>query len=122
MLGSGPAEATNELGPDEIDLAVEVLPTVRHFLRFRRAVAGRPAFDHVANVDFFPLEPGSDQDAVEELSRGADERFAESIFVRARGLADQQQRRVNRPDAEHRLPPGADQFRTARARANSLRQ
>ena len=88
----------------------------------RIAISGRPAFDHVEDVNIFALQPAGFDDFREQLPAAADERFAQPIFVRAGRFAQKAQSCRRIADAEHRLRPRAGQFAAARAAGDFLLQ
>ena len=88
--------------------------------RQRVAISGRPAFEHVQDVDVFALDPARFDDLVEQLPATADERLAQSIFVRPRRFAKKAQPRIRIADAEYGLRSRAGQLRAARATGDLL--
>ena len=82
----------------------------------RRAVFGRPAFQNVGDIDLVASQAHSLGDHVgQELAGPADERLALTIFVGARGLADEHQPRLGGPGAEDGLGPCLGQVGTLAA-------
>ena len=59
--------------------------------------------DRVGDVDARAVDPGLLQRRVEQLAGRADERPSGEVFLVARLLADEHDRRVERPFAEHGL-------------------
>ena len=114
------AEGTDELRADQIDLTFKEVTAIGAFSGQRRAIAWRSALEDIADVDFFAAHAAGRQDAVQELPGGADERFAESVFVAARGFADDAEFGVHRSDAEDRLCPRGYELGTALAGSNLL--
>jgi hypothetical protein len=75
-------------------------------LRVRIAVAGRPALDHVGDIDVRPREADSAQQLLEQLAGLPDERDPVLILVEAGRLADEHQVCVRIARAEDDLRPG----------------
>src|SRR5580698_2430196 len=94
-FGRGATQYANRFGTNREQLAIQELPADFHFVRLGRAIFGRPALHHIANVDIGAF----DRDAFfrcrtfnhlrEQLSRAADERQTLLIFVGAGALADE---------------------------------
>ena len=95
---------------------------VERFLRQRVAISGRPASQHVADVDVFALPVAGRDDFVEQLPGGADKRFALSILVGTRRFPDKHDRGVRITDPKDRLPPGFGQRHASLAPRHHLRQ
>ena len=98
------AQAADELRLDDRQLGVEVFAAVGRLGRQRRAILRRPAAEDVHDVNVLAAELHAlDDDVGEQLTRPADERFALTVFVRAGGLADEDQPGMRIADAEDRL-------------------
>src|SRR5688500_17606409 len=97
------AERDDDLRPDRVNLPEQERLALRHFVRLRIAVARRPAFDDVGDVDIFTPEVDGFDDPVQELSGTADERLALDVLIRAGRFADEHQVRIRIPDTEHHL-------------------
>ena len=72
--GRGRAEADQEIGIGQLDLARDERAAGGRLLRRRRAVAGRPPGHDVGDVDLRPVEADRGEHAVEQLAGAADER------------------------------------------------
>src|SRR5262245_66110603 len=92
-LDGRPAQAADELRPDQLQLSLQVLRAVLRLLELGGAVLRRPALEDVADVDLLAEEAARRQDAVEQLPRGPDEWLALGVLVGPRRLADQAQLR-----------------------------
>ena len=98
------AERDDQRRCDELDLPVEIRPARRRFVRFGRAVPGRPAFQHVGDEDVVAArKPECREHVVEQLPGGADERLALRIFVGAGRFADEHPRGIDGADAGDRM-------------------
>src|SRR5262245_14965231 len=86
-LGRGIAEADQDIGIDQLDLAPYEGQADRSLLRRWRAIAGRPPRHDVGDIGAFAIEPDRGQHAVEELAGAADERQALDVLVAAGCLA-----------------------------------
>ena len=87
--GGGGAEADNELGLDDSDLALEVGDAAFHFLGGGHAVAGGAAFDDVADEHLFAGVAHGFDHLGEELAGAADEGETLFILVGAGAFADE---------------------------------
>src|SRR6476659_1928947 len=114
-LGGEVAERADQLGLDQLDLAPEVRLARLDLLRQRVAVPGRTAFQNVAYIDILALQPDPVEELGQQLARGADERDALLVLVKARRLADEHQLSGRRAGAEHDLgaPLGERALRAA---------
>jgi hypothetical protein len=98
------AKQHDNLRPDQGNLAFEIRPAGGHLGRFRRAIAGRPAFDRIGDIDLLATNQiDGGQHVVEQLAGLADEGFALHILIRARPLADEQPVGLKVANPEHRL-------------------
>ena len=98
----------------------EVSDAVVGFFERRRAVFGRTALEHVGDVDLVAAEAHALGDHVgQELAGAADERLALTVFVGARGLADEHQPGLGRPGAENCLGARLGQVSTLAALATT---
>ena len=87
-----------------------------------RAVARRPAAKDVENVDVLAAHLHSlGDDVVEELTRPAHKRLAETVFVGPGGFAAKDQSGVRVAHAENRLGSGPGQFGATACRAATSR-
>src|SRR4051794_40387864 len=73
VLGRHSSQATNEFRPDQVQLPFQKAAAIGKLGRQRVTVPGRPAFDHIQNIDVFPFDPTRFDDLVEQLSATADE-------------------------------------------------
>ncbi len=80
-LGGNPAEADDERRLDEVDLPEELWRTRFHLRRQRVPVVGRPAFQDIADVHFFALQPDGRKDFVEQLAGPADKRLSLRVLI-----------------------------------------
>ena len=112
VLPSNPSTAVaperdNDLGPDQINLLVQIWNARRHLVGGRFAVAGGlagrvgPAFQNVADINVRALQSGGLDDFGQQLAGPADEGLGLFIFIRPRRLADEHELGVNAADAEH---------------------
>src|SRR5439155_17297899 len=108
------AERRDELWLDELDLFEEMGLAGLDLIRHGVTVPGRPALDHVGDVDVLAGHADPAQELVEQLSRLADEREALLVLVEARRLADEHQVGLRVADPEDDLGPA---FREPAARA-----
>jgi hypothetical protein len=92
--------AADEFGLDQFQLPVEEAAAVGCFLRQRIAIAGRAAFEHVADVHVRALHAAGLDDFVEQLAGPAHERFAQTVFVGPRRLAEKAEPGVWIPHAK----------------------
>ena len=99
----GGAEGDDDLRTDNFNLAEEKRRAGVGFVRLRRAVLRRAAFDHVGDVDFFALEAHGADHVVEQLAGAAYERQALRILVGAGTFA-------NKHEAGAGRAIGKDQF------------
>src|SRR3954447_4752343 len=104
-LGRKVAERADDLGLDQLDLAVQVGLAGLDLVGQRVAVAGRPAADHVRDEYLRALDPDLREQLVEQLPRPADERKALQILGCAGRLADEHHVRVGVAGAEDDLGP-----------------
>src|SRR5205807_1571191 len=88
---------------DELDLSFEVLAAKFGFIALRRAIAGRAAFEDVADVNVLALEAHGADDPGQELPCLADKRLALGVFIGAWRFADEANRRIDPADAEYGL-------------------
>ena len=114
QLGREVAESRDERRPDQLDLTEEVRLAGLDLLRLGIAVAGRPALEHVRDVDVGPGHPDPVQEPLEQLAGLADERYALLVLVEAGRLADEHQLGVGVAGAEDDLCAGRREG-TARA-------
>ena len=91
-------------------------------MRQRIAISGRPALEHVQDVNVLALQPARFNDLVEQLPAAADERLAQSIFVGTGRFAQKAQPRFRVADAEHGLRSRARQLVATRAAGDFLLQ
>ena len=105
----------------EFDLALEVVAAAARLLGARIAVAGRPALEHVGDVDVLPREAEGLQHRRQQLARAADERLALPVLLGAGRLADEHPAGRPAADAEHRLRARRMQF-APRAGRHALAQ
>src|SRR5262249_47639543 len=97
--------ADDVFGVDRRQLTVEVLAAVGAFVLCGRAVPRRAAFQDVADVDLFALQPTGRDNVVEQLSCAAYKGLALGVFVGAGRLTDEKNPRLRTADAEDRLRP-----------------
>ncbi len=100
------AEADENVGIDEFDLAPDERQADRRLLRRRRAVAGRPPGHDVGDVDFRAVEADRRQHAVEQFAGTADEGQALDVFVAAGRFADEHHARLRIAVGEYQLRRG----------------
>ena len=99
VLGAGDrlrrraAEADDQVGIGELDLALDERPADRDLLRRRIAVPRRSPRHDVGDVRIRTVEADGRHHAVEELARAAHEGFADPVLVGPRRLADEHQLR-----------------------------
>src|SRR5215207_3510994 len=109
-LRSGTAEAEDDVRLDGPDLALQVGVAGHYLGGLRLAVFqpaafldGGPALHDVRQVDLLPGQVHGRQNVVEELAGSPDERQSRGVFVLARALADEHQRRVGISGREDRV-------------------
>ena len=88
---------------DQLDLPEQVRLAGLDLVGLRVAVPGRPALEHVGDVDLGALEADAGEQLVEQLPGLTDERDALLVLVEAGRLADEHQVGVRIPDAEDDL-------------------
>src|SRR4030043_175032 len=87
-LRGNAAQGADHFGLDDPELLFQERKTRLDFLTFRVPVMGRPAFDHITNINIFPLEAhAAFNDLCQKLTRFADKRSSRCIFFRAGPLA-----------------------------------
>ena len=91
-------ERRDDLRPDQLDLPEEVPLAGLDLLGLRVAVAGRPALEHVRDVDVLARQPDPGEQLAEQLPGGADERHALLVLVESGRLADEHQVGVGEPE------------------------
>ena len=102
--GGGLAQSHDQLGLDEYDLPLLIRQALRYFVRCRRAIIGRAAFDDVGDLNFFTaLELDRHQHIVEQLARLPHKRLASRVLILARPFTDKQPVGLLIAHAEHRL-------------------
>ena len=105
----GAAQRADGLRTDRDKLAVEELAADLHLVRLGRAVPGRTALHHIADVDVGARERdafllgGALDHLREQLSGAPDERDALRVFIGAGAFADEHQRGLLVADAEDDL-------------------
>jgi hypothetical protein len=88
-LGQGmPSQCDDDLGPEELNLMVQVFPAGFYLPRHRVPVVGRAAFHHVGDEDLAPLKANGGQELIQELTRWSYEGFALLVFIESWGLAN----------------------------------
>src|SRR5688572_8107835 len=97
------AERHDHARLDDVDLAEQVRLALLDFVGFGIAVAGRPAFDDVGDVDLIAREADGLDDLRQQLSGAADERLTALVFFLAGRLADEHQPRFGVADAKDDL-------------------
>jgi len=112
VLRGAAAQGANEPGLHQFQLPVEKGAAIGHFVGQRRAIAGRPAFDDVANIDFVALEATGGNDPVEQLPGGADKGKPLGVFIRSGRLANEAQVHPRAAVPEHRLLARGDKLGT----------
>ena len=75
-----PAQDQDDVGADDLDLSVEEGGAGIHLGGLGVAVAGRPALDHVGDVDVVPVEPDALEEPGEHVPGGADEGLADPVL------------------------------------------
>src|SRR5205085_2576757 len=63
------AERDNELGPNEVKLALKEPATISRLVRERSAISRRPAFENVANINFLAFKSTGLDDFGQKLPR-----------------------------------------------------
>jgi hypothetical protein len=104
VCAAGLSQGDDQLRPDQFDLPLEIGQAGGRFLRRRRAVLRRPAFDRIGDIDIAST-PQADgrQHVVEKFSRLADEGLAALVFLRARAFTDEKPVSVDITDTQYRL-------------------
>src|SRR5262245_45105815 len=97
------AKSDDHLRLHRIDLTKQEWLALLHFVRFGITVAGRPALDHVGDVDILTPEVDRFDDLRQQLSRAADERLALNVFVCPWRLTHEHQIGVRVADTEDDL-------------------
>ena len=101
------AKAANEFRADQVELIFKIAAAICKFVGQRIAISGRPAFDHVEDIDVFPFDPTRFNNLIEQLTAAANERLSQSIFVCSRRFAKKAEAGLRITDAEHGLRPRA---------------
>ena len=91
------SQAANDFWTDDFDLSLEIATAIGDFVGQWIAIIGRPAFQHVENVNLLTLELAGGNHLVEQLSAAADERFALPVFIGPRRLAEEADARGGLP-------------------------
>jgi len=117
------AHGQDHLGLQQLDLPLQEGQALRHFFRTGIAVAWRPAFQHVDDIDLGPaVETEGAQHVVQKLARRTDEGLPALVLRFARRFADDQPVRLPVPDAEHGLGPAGTQRARLARRHGSLQR
>src|SRR4029078_13208894 len=85
------------------DLAPEVSLAGLNLLRHRIAVAGKPAFQDIRDVDLVPAQADPRKQLLEPLSGGADERNSLLVLVKPWCLTDEHELGIRIAGAEDDL-------------------
>src|SRR5688572_16798079 len=88
---------------DDVDLPEQIRLALLDFVGFRIAVPGRPAFDHVGDVDLLASQADRLDDLRQQLPGAADERLAALVFFFAGRFAHEHQPRLRIANAENDL-------------------
>ena len=91
------------LGCTAVDLPEQERLALLDFVGLGIAIAGRPALDHVGDVDLVTLEVYRLNHLRQQLPRAADKRDPLDVLVGARRLAHEHQIRIRIANAEHDL-------------------
>ena len=94
---------------DQRNLAIEIGAAGLELVRLRIAVVGRSALDDVGDIDLLPRQIDRLQQLIQKLASGAHKGQALLVFVKAGGLADEQDLGLGRPAAGHRMGASAGQ-------------
>src|SRR5688500_18210085 len=97
------AERNDHARLDHFDLAEQEGLALLHLIAFGVAVAGRPALDHVGDVDLVAGQADGLDDLGQQLAGAAHERLAALVFFFTGRLADEHQPRFRIADAEDDL-------------------
>ena len=101
-LRGNAADGQNELWLDRGDLAQQKRPAGGKLLGLRIAITGRAALEHVGDENVLRARQADRlQHRIQELARGADERLALTVLLRAGRLADHEPIRVRVANAEY---------------------
>src|SRR5947209_3629332 len=85
------AQADDHPGRDDSELAEQKGSAGGNFVFFRSSILGRPALNHIADIDVVAAQAHGLDHLREQLSRAAYERDALDIFVVPWTLADEDQ-------------------------------
>src|SRR5262245_27548206 len=96
-------EGDDHLGTDQLDLPHEIRAAGLDFLWLRIAIARRPMFEDVADVNVLSLQVDRAEDLVEELTGLADERTSKLVLRGTRCFADADEPRLWMTFARHRI-------------------
>src|SRR3990172_9709730 len=108
------SQRDDDLRSNEIDLFLQERFAGRHLVRLRIAVLGRPALDHIGDINVLALHSHSLGDDVgQKLPGPADERLSLQIFIAPRPFTDEHQLRLGMAHAE-------DDIGSARAKLAAL--
>ena len=89
-FGRGRAERHDHLGPNQLDLALEVGHARNNLVGERLPVSRRAAFDRVRYEHLLPGEPYRLDDLIEQLTGPPDERPSGLVLHLSRSLSDEE--------------------------------
>ena len=90
-LGGTCPQGTDDSRRNGLQLTEQEGRTGLNFTRFRGPVSGRAAFDHVADVDFFPLQSQGPDHVVQEFAGASDKRSSLPVLIQSRPFPDKHQ-------------------------------
>lgn len=100
-IGREAPEGDNDIGLDELDLAIEKSRACRDLVVLGISIPGRSAFDHIGDVGPASVKTHGDDHPVEQLSGLTDKGSSGSVLLGSRSFADEHQPGVRCTFAEN---------------------
>jgi hypothetical protein len=120
-LGGNPANGADDLRFDKRKLCPKKGKAHLNLIVLRISIAGRMAFDHIADIDLISLQSHRPNYVIQQLSRCPNKGPASEILFHSRGLANKDEFGMVRPFAKHNGVPCFTQLATI-ARVNKALQ
>jgi len=111
-LGRVIPERDDHLGPDDLQLALEIRPAVHYLIRRGGTVIGRAAFENITDKNLFAFHPDHFDDFRKKLSGPSDERQTLLVFIRAGRLPYKNESRLKVPRSKNDFIPRPGELRT----------